>query len=661
MIRDKTADVETLATTLGADRLKFEVDEDGLAHICDMLIGQYSDEEMAVLREYSTNARDSHIAAGCPERPIEVTLPCGAYDIPSEEKGRFLKIKDYGVGLSVEEIETIFSRIGKSTKDESNEQQGMMGIGGKSGLVPSFGSFQIVAIKDGKKATVMAGRDEATEPVLDLASVVDTDEPNGVEIILPAPRHNGLARRAVKLFRWWPEGSVLVDGKAPERKTPKIEIAPDMWVCDDLESDYVVMGDVAYPVTLDAKLGKNHHVVFFVPIGAVTIAPSREALRMTPKTKDALAVLLAEFDQKVKTVVQDKVNAAKNKAEAMALAIKWRSAFSKDADLGLTYKGVKIPVNFTVTDEKGTEGITVTEHDSEPMAKNSTQKTIYAGTLRDAVLVHGYPGSKFTAVQKKKLEAWAKANNLTPKHYVLTEKRLAHGWFDSKMRVDWETVKKIKITTSKGKDGRERPKGSYDMYVAGHFKYGVPAADISLDEDIFYMDKDYFVVKGRNSWHNSRRLEERKAAMFRRYPDATFVELTSNRVAKFRRDFPEARPVKEILDEIYDEFVKTVNKAALKRLIIEESSYNTVPTLRRLDIDKVNDPKVKTAIRLAKRPLDTVFKSNMQGMLRITGRDRGPELTVKWKNPLDRYPLVDTSHLEHTYLYMNAVYAQEKK
>lgn len=639
-----------------------EVDMDGLVHVCDMLIGQYSDEEMAVLREYSTNARDSHIAAGCPDRPIEVTLPCGAYALPTEEKGRFLKIKDYGVGLSVEDIETIYSRIGKSTKDQSNDQQGMMGIGGKSGLVPTFGSFKIIAIKDGRKATVLVGRNEATEPVMDLASVVDTDEPNGVEIELPAPKHNGLAPRAQRLFQWWPEGSVLVDGKAPVRKTPKIEVTPDMWVCDDIESDYVVMGDVAYPVSLDTKLGKNHKVVFFVPIGAVTIAPSREALRMTPKTKNALTALLADFDQQIKLVGQNRINAAKNKVEAMEVAIKWRSAFTKEADLGLTFKGSKIPVNFEVTDEKGTKGITVTEHDSEPMAKSSTQKVIYAGTLRDAVLVHGYPGSKFTALQKKKLEAWSKANNLSPKHYVLTEKKLAYGWFDPKMRIDWETIKKIKIKTAKDKDGRERPKGSYDMYLAGTYSYGTPAADIPIDEDIFYMDKDYFTSKGRNSWHAQDFLKGRRAAAFARYPDATFVELTSNRVAKFCRDFPEARRVHEIWDEIYQEFVKKATKAKLLRIVIKETSWGEpAGVLRRLDIDRVDDPKVKTAIRQVKRPVDTVFEAEMKQMLRITGKDRGPALTVKWKNPLDRYPLVDTSHLEHTYMYMNAVYAMEKK
>jgi hypothetical protein len=310
VIRDKTSDVTSI-TNLGADRLRFELDEDGLIHICDMLIGQYNDEEMAVLREYCTNARDAHIAAAIAAaergeewtpRPIEVTLPIDPYGLPSADKGRFLRIKDYGVGLSVEEIGSVFSRIGKSTKDDSNEQNGMMGIGGKSGLCATFGTFRITAVKDGEKAIVMCGRNEATEPVMDLVSITETDEPNGVEIELPTPKYHKLRRKAAALFQFWPEGSVLVDGVEPEKLKPKVKITDDMWIVDSLSSkgqrsDWIVMADVPYPVQLDGKLADDHSLVIFVPTGAVTIAPSREALRMTPKTKDELARLMAVYDQ----------------------------------------------------------------------------------------------------------------------------------------------------------------------------------------------------------------------------------------------------------------------------------------------------------------------------------------------------------------------------
>lgn len=673
MIRDKTSDVEVL-TTLGADSLKMGIDPDGMADIADLLTNMYSDEELAVLREYSTNARDSHIMRGHgqgynPERPIEITLPCSPYELPTADRGRYLKIKDYGVGLSVDEIESIYSLYGKSTKNTTNEQNGMMGIGGKSGLVATFGSFKLTAVKDGRKTTVMVGRNEDTEPVMNLVSVLDTDESNGVEIELPTQKYNSLRRKADALFQFgheygWPKGSVLVDGIEPKRIEPKIEISPTMWIVDGLYSknqrtDFVVMGGVPYACQLDGKLSDGHSLVIFVPVGAVNFTPSREALRMTPKTKDELARLMAEYDQAVKTTIQNKVNQAKTKAEAVKIALMWKSAFATKADLDLTYKGKKMPMRFDVpalmTSNGVKEGILVTEHESEKLSKHSRQSQIYIGTLTDAVLVHGYVAGRFPPVHKKKLEAWARAKGLKPKHYVLTANRLASGWIDSSMRVDWEIVNAIKINTVKDRHGENRPKGSYPMWLAGVYSNGTAAADIPLDKPIFWMGSDYFS-------HSSRgRRKDRRVVVTEAYPTATFVVLTQNRVAKFKRDFPQARHASAVLDEILEAFKKTVKASDLKRLTVDEYKYNdSAAMLSELDITRINDPKIRSAIRFIKRPVNEDLRKRLAEIRNVCAHLIDKDLAVKWDDPLKAYPLASRYYLEHTYTYMNAVYAQEK-
>lgn len=667
MIRDHTNDIETL-TTLGADRLRMGIDEDGLVHVTDLLTNMYSDEEMAVLREYSTNARDSHVAAG-QTRPIEVTLPVNSYEIASEERGHFLRIKDYGVGLSVEEIAEIYSRYGKSTKDQSNEMNGMMGIGGKSGLVDTFGSFKITAVKDGQQTLVMVGRDESGAPVMDLVSVTETDEPNGVEIELPTQRHSSLRRKAENLFKFWPEGSVLVDGVAPERLQPKVAIADTMWIVDGLysknqRSDFIVMGDVPYPCQLDGKLADGHSLVIFVPIGAVNFTPSREALRLTQKTKDETARLMAEYDQAVATVIQNAIDAAPTKAEAVKEAMKWRSAFVSNADLDVTYKGQKMPMRFKVEDHPGHKGIIVAKRGARKPSEHGRQNEIFIGTLVDAVLVHGYTGKNFVAVHKKKLEAWAKSKGLNPEHYVLTPKRLAHGWIDSSLRVDWEIVKAIKVTSGRQGSGgvTERPKGSYDMYLAGSYQEGVPADQIPLTEAVFWMDRDYFRSGKSRYGYRSRKDRSRQELMFERYPNATFVELTSNRVTKFTRDFPQARHASTILAEVMDALKAEVPKAHIVRRAME-AAYDG-HTLRKLDVKRVDDPKVRKAIRVANKPYDQVLTDRIDKVRQVCGTlyNHDSHFDIEWKNPLDAYPLVDTNHLEHTYVYLNAAYAaQENK
>ena len=49
--------------TLGdEDRTKMTFDENSIAHLMSVLTDLYSDKELAVIREYSTNALDAHKA-----------------------------------------------------------------------------------------------------------------------------------------------------------------------------------------------------------------------------------------------------------------------------------------------------------------------------------------------------------------------------------------------------------------------------------------------------------------------------------------------------------------------------------------------------------------------------------------------------------------------
>jgi sensor histidine kinase regulating citrate/malate metabolism len=101
---------------LGGVKHAMSFDENSVAHLMSVLTDLYSDPELAVIREYSTNALDSHIAAGV-DRPIEITLPNGL--------SPFFKIRDYGTGMDASDIETIYSKYGASTKRESDTQVGM--------------------------------------------------------------------------------------------------------------------------------------------------------------------------------------------------------------------------------------------------------------------------------------------------------------------------------------------------------------------------------------------------------------------------------------------------------------------------------------------------------------------------------------------------------
>ena len=96
----------------------FTIDPRNLAHVVGLLRDAYSDPIAAVLREYSVNAYDAHVEAGIPDKQVHITLP-GRFD-PT------LKIRDFGRGLSEDQIESLFCSYGASSKRNSNDYTGCL-------------------------------------------------------------------------------------------------------------------------------------------------------------------------------------------------------------------------------------------------------------------------------------------------------------------------------------------------------------------------------------------------------------------------------------------------------------------------------------------------------------------------------------------------------
>ena len=75
--------------------------------------GLYSNKIKAVVRELSTNAYDSHVDAGCREKPFDVQLPT--------RLDPTFCIRDYGTGLSYEDCMDLYSTYFRSNRTNSND------------------------------------------------------------------------------------------------------------------------------------------------------------------------------------------------------------------------------------------------------------------------------------------------------------------------------------------------------------------------------------------------------------------------------------------------------------------------------------------------------------------------------------------------------------
>lgn len=171
---------------------EMSIHKDSLQHIMDILTRLYPNPIKAVVREYATNALDSHIQAG-QSKPIEIKLPT--------DLNPTLSIRDFGVGLSKDEILYQYSAYGFSTKRESNEQTGALGLGCKSALCVTS-QFHLRSIKDGALVVALIGRNDKGSGTFKIVHESITEEENGVTISIPVP--NGdittYTKEAVEFF-----------------------------------------------------------------------------------------------------------------------------------------------------------------------------------------------------------------------------------------------------------------------------------------------------------------------------------------------------------------------------------------------------------------------------------------------------------------------------
>lgn len=300
-----TAGTVQVTSSLEAPDATMSLDPTGMAHIMGVLTNLYSDKDLAVLREYSTNALDSHVAAGNPD-PIQVTLPT--------QLNPTLVISDHGVGLSKDELLGIYSRYGASSKRDTNTQVGSFGLGSKSAFTIG-GQFVVTARKSGYQTSAVFALDTHGVGTVNILAEHETSEPNGVTVSIAIPEPGKMREVAGRFFQGWRPGTVLVDGEEP---TNFFSDPESLWLGDDILVQSrggitVVMGSVAYPLPSSAVYTVRDRckanwptygtqapgLLVTVPIGAVDITPSREGIRDTERSIAAISAALKPLQERL--------------------------------------------------------------------------------------------------------------------------------------------------------------------------------------------------------------------------------------------------------------------------------------------------------------------------------------------------------------------------
>lgn len=634
MIPNNTAVVER-SGNLGGTEIKMGVDSNSIEHLMSLLTNLYSDAELAIIREYTTNAWDSHVEAG-QTRPIEVTTPSAM--------SPFFKVKDFGVGLNEQDIANVYALYGASTKRTSDTTTGMLGVGCKSALTYT-NSFTVIGVKDGVKTSVVISRMENGAGVMQVIGTVPTTESNGVEISIPVKFSKSFDSKVHEFVKAWEPGTILVNGSQPKSyREIGTKIIDSIYLVNDGDGpkDRIVMGNVAYPVEhgLNDGIGgfyREFSVIAFVSIGDVAFVPSREALdyREELNTHATIFKIRRDFRENLKNRLQEQIDDCATHGDALRKS----QEFNYSGIGNFTYKSVPIETQYWLNH--------IAYHPYVARYQVDRLSKVSYDDVMSSLVIVGFNFDSPTTTHKEKIKRWISENDTTIRKVLLCTSHPGLPWTEGANVIDYERdVKPIRLVEKAARVKRVRAK--YD--ILNEHGYYSETDDIDDTKSIYYHSP--------TEKYNSESLRIL-------FPDDVIVKIGRNRFDKFQRDFPKAKALRpEIKDKVV-ECAKGLTKDDLISAGI--SQYDKSYYYRALDSSKIDDPEIKKYLSYFGVVSDGLRRYNaaIEAASNLGIYVEGLQ-TIHIDSPFKKYPLMplltnSDRVRNHAIVYLNAAYAAMNK
>lgn len=301
--------------------------------------GLYANKIRAIIRELSCNAVDSHTAAGKADTPFDVHLPNAIEP--------WFSIRDYGTGLSHDQVTNIYTTYFESTKTGSNDFIGALGLGSKSPFSYTD-NFTVTTVKDGRKGVYTAFINEQGVPSIALMAEETTTDPNGVEVRFAVESNSDFykfrdeASTVYTFFKLRPVVSGYSEFQFREITYKERDIIPGVHTKDSGRS-VAIMGNIAYPIDIpnaENVLGDlasliDCNLVMEFDIGELDFQASREGLSYIPETIASIKAKLKKLNSQLAIHVATKADAITNLWDRTDYLLKssnetiWRGAVSK--------------------------------------------------------------------------------------------------------------------------------------------------------------------------------------------------------------------------------------------------------------------------------------------------------------------------------------------
>lgn len=265
--------------------------------------GLYSDKVRAVVRELSCNAYDSHVAAGKKDVPFNVHLPT--------QIEPWFSVRDFGTGMTKEQVLDLYSTYFESTKTQSNDFVGALGLGSKSPF-SYVENFSVVSTKDGKTGYYTAYINEAGFPAITCMAEVPAVDSDGVEVKFPVAQKDFYAFQTAAARVFGPfevKPNVNLSAFKPITQTfYRKDVVPGVDFTSTKGPSIALMGNIEYPIDLNMvsdrakKLMTTVGVYMRFNIGELDFQASREHLSYIPMTVKAIE---SKVDQVLASLEKD--------------------------------------------------------------------------------------------------------------------------------------------------------------------------------------------------------------------------------------------------------------------------------------------------------------------------------------------------------------------
>lgn len=334
----------------------------------------YKDPILACIRELVCNAYDAHTMNKNPQEPFAVHIPT--------ELEPYFEVRDFGVGLSKNGMETLYSTFFESAKQHTNELIGGLGIGSKSPLAYTD-MFTATSYFNGKMYQYLITKNELGVPTWNFVGEFDTDERNGLCINVPVKATHGKAdyrdveafkKAAIKVLTRFAVRPIMTGARVD---IPNVEYAVQYGTWGVRKDNTVqglvaIMGNIAYPINIDSlrldeamikslrgiilaqsryhwdrndKTPMNIDINF--DIGALSITPSREELQYDNRTVDTIMAAFKKVQEEFLAETKRTIEAKKTYFDAVKHVVEMSSGMRNVVTSNkMEYKGRLIETNW---------------------------------------------------------------------------------------------------------------------------------------------------------------------------------------------------------------------------------------------------------------------------------------------------------------------------